>query len=111
MERKISKLIVARRRGDRITMELVDMPPLEDLRQEACERYMNGDMAEDEFIHWMQIFAEMEESLKLPLPQIGNWGYLYLRNRFTELEVKTWNKAMKELSDLDNQKEDQYATF
>lgn len=106
MAKKVSKLIIAKKQEgeDRITIETVDMPPLEEVKREACERYMNGDMEEFEFREWMLILTEMEESLHSS-NQVKSDFDVHLRPHFTDKKTKNWIKTITEISDLNKQKE------
>lgn len=106
MVKKVEKLIIAKRVGNsgKITLETVDMPPLEEVRQEVRKRYMNGVVNEFEFREWMLILTEMEESLHSSNQAKSDFD-VHLRTHFTDRKTKNWIKSIKEISDLNKQKE------
>lgn len=106
MVKKIEKLIITKRVGNdgKITLETVDMPPLEEVRQEVCKRYMNRVINEFEFREWMLILTEMEESLHASNQAPSNFD-VHLRTHFTDKRTKNWIKTITEISDLYKQNE------
>jgi hypothetical protein len=106
MAKQISKIIVAKKQdGGRITIETVDMPPIEKVRQEVCKRYINGVMNESEFQEWMLVLTEMEESLHYS-NQVKSNCDIHLRTHFKSEGTKGWLKTITEISDLYNRKGD-----